>query len=150
MKRLFSGVFCILLSFMFAFVFHFKAKAQEKFFYAEQADTIFQNLDKNFITTGILYDRAFPLSRFDFYNPSTDTATFKFASQAYYELYQAHYNRSVLLDPNLMMDMVEYLPFAEIKDCNTFEQIFCCLTLCIFCAIVGLFCNCSHLTIHCE
>ena len=39
------------------------AKAQQDYLYAEKADSLFANLDKSLITTGILYDRAFPLSR---------------------------------------------------------------------------------------
>lgn len=98
----------IKLAFILFILISIRSIAQQNHFYTEQVDTIFENLNKNYITTGILYDRAFPLSRFDFFNPFTDTANFEFSTQAYYELYQAHYNRSNLLDPNLLMDMVEY------------------------------------------
>src|SRR5687767_1722702 len=82
--------------------------AQQSHIYAEKADSLFMNLDKSLITTGILYDRAFPLSRFDLYNPAADTVDYEYISQAYYELYQAAYNRSPLLEPGTLNNMVEY------------------------------------------
>jgi len=82
--------------------------AQQTFIYAEKADSLFANLDKSSVSTGILYDRAFPLSRFDLYNSANDTVDYEYISQAYYELYQAAYNRSPLLDPGILNQMVEY------------------------------------------
>lgn len=48
------------------------------------------------------------MSRFDAFDPLVDTSGYDFATQAYYELYQAHYNRSVLLDPGLLMNMAKW------------------------------------------
>jgi len=98
----------LLLPLLLQFTFLLSAKAQQDYLYAEKADSLFANLDKSLITTGILYDRAFPLSRFDLYNPATDTVDYEYISQAYYELYQAAYNRTVLLEPGTFNNMVEY------------------------------------------
>lgn len=105
---LFSRTCCAFLLSLLLITKPFIAKAQQTYFYADQVDTILQNLDKSYVTTGVLYDRAFPLSRFDVFNPATDTATYQFATQAYYELYQAHYDRSVLLDPSLLFKMIDW------------------------------------------
>ncbi len=82
--------------------------SQQNYIYTERADSLFANLDKSLITTGILYDRAFPLSRFDLYNSATDTVDYEYISQAYYELYQAAYNRYVLLEPGMLNEMTAY------------------------------------------
>jgi hypothetical protein len=66
------------------------------------------NLDKSFITTNILYDRAFPLSRFDLYNPATDTVDYEFAMQTYHELYQANYRRGRMTTPSVLNNMIEW------------------------------------------
>lgn len=84
------------------------APAQTTFPYTEKADAIFQNLDKTPITTGILFDRAAPLSRFDLYNPMDDTVDYEMVTQTYYELYQSAYQRTNLLDPSTLGKMVAY------------------------------------------
>ena len=92
----------LLLPLLIPFTFLLSAKAQQDYLYAEKADSLFANLDKSLITTGILYDRAFPLSRFDLYNPATDTVDYEYISQAYYELYQAAYNFTVIFGAGLV------------------------------------------------
>jgi hypothetical protein len=84
------------------------ARAQNNFPYAEKADSIFANLDKSLITTGILFDRAVPLSRFDLYNPATDIVDYQMATQTYFELYQAAYQRTNLIDPSTLGKMITY------------------------------------------
>lgn len=74
--------------------------AQTTFPYTEKADSIFENIDKSLITTGILYDRAPPISRFDLYNAATDTVNYALAKQTYYELYQATYQRAGFTEPS--------------------------------------------------
>lgn len=86
----------LLLPLLIPFTFLLSAKAQQDYLYAEKADSLFANLDKSLITTGILYDRTFPLSRFDLYNPATETVDYEYISQAYYELYQAAYNFNII------------------------------------------------------
>ncbi|MEO7121311.1 MAG: hypothetical protein ABIY62_09440, partial [Ginsengibacter sp.] len=40
------------------------------------ADSVFQNLNKSYVTTGILYDRVFPFATLHTFNtPSQDTAS---------------------------------------------------------------------------
>ncbi|GEM_PF-1683432 len=60
------------------------------------------------ISTNILHDRAFPLSRFDFFNSVTDTVDYETITQAYYELYQANYQRNNMLDPAVLDDMTQW------------------------------------------
>jgi hypothetical protein len=98
----------LLLPLLLIFIFLQTTKAQQNYLYAEKTDSMFANLDKSLITTGVLYDRAFPLSRFDLYNPATDTVDYEYISQAYYELYQAAYNRNVLLEPGTLNEMTTY------------------------------------------
>lgn len=64
------------------------------------ADSVFQHLDKSFITTGILYDRAFPLLNLHGFNAQTDTTSSDFFEQAYFELYNAVYARNTFLNPD--------------------------------------------------
>lgn len=83
-------------------------KAQGDFVYTQKADSMFLNLDKAAITSDILFDRAFPVSRFDLFNNSMDTSNYEFALQAYSELYQAHYQRNKMTHPDVLTDMVTW------------------------------------------
>jgi len=74
MRYFFSRQCCTCILLLALILNSFRAASQEHFFYTEQADTILQNLDKGSITTGILYDRAFPMSRFDAFDPVVDTS----------------------------------------------------------------------------
>jgi len=61
----------------------------------DYADYKFQNLNKNLIPKGILYDRVFPFANADQYKGSlsfTDTTNTNHFIQACYEMYQASYN----------------------------------------------------------
>lgn len=96
------------LSFLIVIINGIALNAQQSFLYSEKADSVFLNLNKSLITTDILYDRAFPLSRFDLYNPVTDTVDYEFAMQTYHELYQANYRRGRMTTPSVLNNMVEW------------------------------------------
>ncbi len=85
-----------------------KMHAQSGYLYADKVDSVFMHVDKSLITTNMLADRAYPLSRFDLYNPATDTVDHAFATQTYFELYQASYQRQNMLAPEILNNMVEW------------------------------------------
>jgi len=63
--------------------------------YTAVVDSLFQHMDKSRITTGILYDRAFPLAKVNEFNSSvSDTSVNKYFMQAYSEMYRAAYDQS--------------------------------------------------------
>ena len=64
--------------------------------YAQAVDSLLQSVDKTAITSGLLYDRAFPQARLDLFNQigSVDTTSPDHFEQAYYELFQAAYNNA--------------------------------------------------------
>jgi hypothetical protein len=66
------------------------------FGYAKAVDELLQNVDKSGITTGLLYDRAYPKARLDVFNQlgTPDTTSPSHFEQAYYELFQASYNNA--------------------------------------------------------
>ncbi len=65
--------------------------------YRQAADQAFANLDKNGITTGILYDRVFPAANL---RESGTTSSAGHFQQAQSELYQASYNTQNRLTPD--------------------------------------------------
>lgn len=82
---LLAGILLLLLNHLFA---------QSDNPYVQKVDSMTANLNKSFITTGILYDRAPPLSNLDLFNAQIDTSDYEFFSQAYFELFYAAYNTS--------------------------------------------------------
>lgn len=62
----------ILLLCATSFILTFSAKAQDKN-YTETMDSLFINLNKTEITTGILYDRVFPFAGLDIFNLGFNT-----------------------------------------------------------------------------
>ncbi|MGJ3234722.1 T9SS type A sorting domain-containing protein [Marivirga sp.] len=69
-----------------------KASEHRKIGYVQKMDSLFENLDKSKIETGILYDRVVPFAQLDQFNAKQDTANFKLFRQAWSELYNASYN----------------------------------------------------------
>jgi hypothetical protein len=63
--------------------------------YPQLAYDMLKNLDKTQISTGVLYEYAFPLAELDFYDGSatTDTSSYSHFLQSYYELYNSTFNR---------------------------------------------------------
>jgi hypothetical protein len=63
-------------------------------------DSLFQNLNKSNITTGILYDRVYPYAMLHVFNTAYfDTSNMYHFKQAYYELYNAKYDQTDLKRP---------------------------------------------------
>ncbi len=78
-----------------------KSNAQNYPTFTHQADSVFQNLNKSGITTGILYDRVYPYAMLHLFNTSlADTSTTEHFLQSYYELYSAAYNPSSFTNPD--------------------------------------------------
>lgn len=63
-----------------------------------QQDSIFQHLDKGYISTDVLYDRVYPSARIPSFTAQQDTVDYKYTMQVWHELYLASYNRSNLKD----------------------------------------------------
>ena len=61
--------------------------------FTNDVDSIFQNLNKAYVSMGILYDRVYPFARLHMFNTTNfDTSNVQHFSQAYYELYNANNN----------------------------------------------------------
>jgi len=88
--------------------FSYLGNSQTTFSYADKADAILQNVTKSYMNTDVLFDRAFPASRFDGFDPFSDTVDYEYISQVYHELYQASYDRTKFIDPTTMNNMVEW------------------------------------------
>jgi pimeloyl-ACP methyl ester carboxylesterase len=69
--------------------------------FVQSADSMMVNLNKTYITTGILYDRVAPLAGLDLFNSQTDTSTYSLFMQAYFEMYYASYNITGWQSPDL-------------------------------------------------
>ena len=68
--------------------------------FTHDADSVLSHLNKSYITTGILYDRVYPSAMLHVFNTSlSDTTNVHHFKQAYYELYNASYNKQTLLSP---------------------------------------------------
>jgi hypothetical protein len=75
-----------------------------------KADYKLQPLNKNYIPTGILYDRVFPYANVDEHIGdvnSTDTTTPGKFMQSYYEMYNASYNTNGWISPNNLNTLVD-------------------------------------------
>jgi len=89
---LLTAIFIIALSLLYA---------QSTNPFAQKVDSITANLDKNYITTGVLYDRTPQLASLDLFNPLTDTSDFYLFTQAYFEMFQAAYSINGWQSPGL-------------------------------------------------
>lgn len=68
--------------------------------YTHFTDSLFQHLNKTEITTGILYDRIFPIASLHSFNKNyADTGSNGYFLQAYKEMYQAAYDNSLWITP---------------------------------------------------
>lgn len=68
-------------------------------FYVQKMDSMFMYLDKSPITSNILYNRAYPFAELTSYSVAADTSEARWIEQAYFELYQAAYNKSSFIRP---------------------------------------------------
>ena len=76
--------------------------AQSPLTFTQAMDSLLAPLDKSRIPTGILYERVKPMANIDLFNaPSSDPfiSEYSFFRQAYFELYNAAYNKSGWLKP---------------------------------------------------
>ena len=67
-------------------------------------------MDKNYVNTGILYDRVFPFANVDDYVGdvnSTDATSPGHFMQAYYEMYNAAYNTAGWISPEDLNPLVD-------------------------------------------
>jgi hypothetical protein len=77
-----------------------QASAQQKN-YTETMDSLFSNISKIGITTGILYDRIFPSAALHVFNSGViDTSSNEHFRQAWLELYRAAYINTSMLNPD--------------------------------------------------
>jgi hypothetical protein len=84
--------------------------------YKAYSDYKLQNLDKTIITSGILYDRVFPVAdieRFKQQDQFTDTTGPRHWVQAYYELYNAAYNNAGWLSPDALDSRLDTNAFVN-------------------------------------
>jgi pimeloyl-ACP methyl ester carboxylesterase len=94
--------------------------------YAKAVDELLVNVDKSGITSGLLYDRAYPSARLDLFNQMgmIDTTSPSHFGQAYYELFQAAYNNApFVIGVDSLDDKVSWHNFYNqipigIIDCN--------------------------------
>ena len=73
--------------------------------YKQQSDFKLAQLNKTFISTNILYDRVMPIADIERYKAQEnlyDTSSPRHLVQAYYELYNAAYNNTSWLTPELL------------------------------------------------
>jgi hypothetical protein len=78
-------------------------QAQRLSSFTHDADSVFNNLDKRYITTDILYDRVYPSAMLHIFNSSFfDTTNAHHFNQAYYDLYNAKYNKTSLIRPEAL------------------------------------------------
>src|SRR5439155_12197103 len=72
------------------------------------ADSVFKNLNKSYITTNILYDRVYPYAMLHMFNTTYfDTTNVHHFLQGYFELYSAKYNNTNLLKPDSLKEKIK-------------------------------------------
>jgi len=74
--------------------------------FANKVDSIMANVNKSYITTGILYDRVPPLGSLDLFNAQIDTSDYDYFTQAYFEMFYSTYNNTSLLRPGLLDSLI--------------------------------------------
>jgi hypothetical protein len=113
-KRPFSKQGCIALAFL---LFTANAFSQtttstwDTLPWRNYADFKLQLLNKSFITTGVLYDRVFPVAQVDEHpglpSSNNDTTGPDHFLQAYYEMYNSMYNVSGVLHPDSLNSLIQ-------------------------------------------
>lgn len=69
-----------------------------------------QPLNKNQVTTGVLYDRVFPIANMDEHtglSPNEDTTSSDHFKQGYYEMYNSIYNPTGIYTPGDVESMLD-------------------------------------------
>lgn len=80
--------------------------AQENF-YVSKMDSMFLNLDKSAVTSGILLNRIYPFYDITSFNPSTDTTENSILEQTYFELYYSAYSKNPFLSLRDFSDLID-------------------------------------------
>jgi hypothetical protein len=83
-------------------IYTFNSVGQSSLTFTQAMDSVLAPLDKNRIPTGILYERVKPIANIDLFNlPSSDPfiSDYSYFNQAYFELYNAAYNKTGWLNP---------------------------------------------------
>jgi hypothetical protein len=101
LKKFFMGLKTLLIIFIVTTASVLQAQKLPSF--THEADSVFKNLNKSYITTGILYDRVYPAAMLHVFNtPLFDTTNVRHFKQAYYELYNAKYDKLSVLTPDVV------------------------------------------------
>ncbi len=77
------------------------------------ADFRMQPLNKSYVTTGVLYDRVFPIAHMDEHtglSTTEDTTSSDHFKQGYYEMYNAIYNPIGIATPDDLENMLDTFP----------------------------------------
>ncbi|RUA35321.1 MAG: hypothetical protein DSY77_02825 [Bacteroidetes bacterium] len=82
-----------------------KRSNPEKSRYIQKMDSIFEDLDKTKINTGILLDRVPSFANIEQFNNANDTANFSLFRQAWSELYRASYTPAFMNLPDKIKSM---------------------------------------------
>jgi len=103
------------LGLFFGFIFNSKnVSVEHNSPYTHVVDSLLKYVNKNAVSTGILYDRAAPFARLDAFRPAKDTTGFQHFRQAYSELYMSHYQpQKKLISPDDIDDIVEWKQFQK-------------------------------------
>lgn len=95
MKKHFTKV-TVLITLLFSFSVSAFSQAQwDTLPWKNYADYRLQLLNKSYVTTGVLYDRMFPIAHMDEHTgllSTEDTASSDLFKQGYYEMYNSIYN----------------------------------------------------------
>ena len=74
------------------------------------ADFRLQPLNKSYVTTGVLYDRMFPIAQMDEHtglSTTEDTTSSAHFKQGYYEMYNSIYNTTGITTPDNLENMMD-------------------------------------------
>jgi hypothetical protein len=77
------------------------------------ADYRLQPLNKSYVTTGVLYDRVFPIAHMDEHTGLSldeDTTSSDHFKQGYYEMYNSIYNPTAIPTPDDIENMLDTFP----------------------------------------
>ncbi len=91
-------------------LFAFSQQGWDTLPWKSYADYRLQPLNKSYVTTGVLYDRVFPIAHLDEHtglSVDEDTTTPDHFKQGYYEMYHSIYNPSGIYTPDDVENMLD-------------------------------------------
>jgi hypothetical protein len=103
MRTSFILRFYLLLLLIFASQIGFSQALWDTLPWKSYADYRLQPLNKNYVNTGVLYDRVFPIAHMDEHTgllSNEDTTSSDHFKQGYYEMYNSIYNPTGIYTPN--------------------------------------------------